>query len=111
MAGAGNDTLVAGEADWLDGGAGHDDFVLNEWLSEGGDAATIGDYNPEEDQIVVVYDPASYPEPAVSVAPAEGSAGDMEVFLNGTLVARVLGSPGLTVAELTLLPTGVAEAA
>ncbi len=109
--GAGHDTLLAGEGDWLDGGAGHDDFVLNEWLAAGGDAATIGDYNPDEDQIVVVYDPASYPEPELSVAPTEGSPNDMEVFLNGTLVAHVLDSPDLTVADLTLLPTAMAQAA
>ncbi|WP_284163938.1 calcium-binding protein [Frigidibacter sp. SD6-1] len=108
--GAGDDTLVAGEADWLDGGEGHDSFVLSEWLDEAHEAATIGDYNATEDQIVVVYDAAAHPDPLLSLSPADDGQGegDMNLFLDGMLVARVLGSPDLAVSDIQLLPAQAA---
>ena len=102
--GEGDDTLVAGADGWLNGGEGADDFILNKWLDEPHEAATIDDYKPDEDQIVVVYDPVAHPDPHLSVSPIEGAGGDMNIFLNDLLVARVLGSPSLTVDDLQLLP-------
>ena len=100
----GDDTLVAGGDDWLTGGEGRDDFILNQWLDEPHEAATIADYAPDEDQIVVVYNAEDYPQPELSLEPEGNDTGDMNVFLNGTLVARVLASPDLTLADLQLLP-------
>ncbi|MFO1176102.1 MAG: hypothetical protein U1E48_13025 [Paracoccaceae bacterium] len=91
--------------DWLTGGAGHDDFILHDWLGQPQPETTvIGDYNPHEDQIVVVYDPADHPDPHLSLAPATDGSGDMHVLLDGSRIASVLASPGLTLAELKLLP-------
>ena len=51
--GDGDDTLTLGAGDLGTGGAGADDFILSQWLGEGG-FATIADYQAGEYQIEVV---------------------------------------------------------
>lgn len=109
--GAGDDTLVAGEADWLNGGAGADDFVISQWLDQADKAVTIGDYDPGEDQLVVVYDATLHPDPHVIVEPADGDWGEVNIFLDGTHIASVMGDPDLSLADLRLLPLDQQQAA
>ncbi|MGB7268768.1 MAG: calcium-binding protein [Albidovulum sp.] len=109
--GAGNDTIVAGEADWVEGGEGADDFILNAWLAEPHANATIGDYDHDEDQIVVVYDPADYPDPVLTLNVTNAETGDVEILLNGNPIAHVLASPDLAVDDLALVPTSAPQPA
>lgn len=108
--GAGSDTLDAGEGDWLTGGPDRDDFILGQWLDEPHEAATIGDYEPGTDRIVVVYDAGLHPNPTLTVRPSGGNEGDVDILLGQTLVARVLNAPSLSADDLDLVPTrGAAE--
>lgn len=89
--GTGNDVLVLGSGDHGFGDAGEDQFVLHDWLAEGG-VAQVSDYDPALDQLVVVYDPAAIPDPVLSVeTSADGT--ESTLLLNGAALAVVKGGP------------------
>ena len=117
--GAGNDTLIGGAGgDWLTGGEGHDTFHLPgnvapdpadaDWAPAG--ATVVTDYNPAEDRLVVIYDAAAHPTPHLTLAPDATHAGDTQVFLDGRHIATIQSSPGLTAADLHLMPAAGADA-
>ena len=58
-----------------------------------GARSTIADFNPAEDQLFVVYDPALHPDPQLSVT---DDGGDALIHLDGAEVARVTGGAGLS---------------
>src|SRR5690606_2909716 len=87
---AGNDTLVVGAGDYATGGDGDDDFVLKEWMSESS-VANIMDYDPGQDQLVVVYDAAVHTDPVLSIQANEGGTGQT-ILLDGEKVAVVNGA-------------------
>ncbi|VDC23723.1 Hemolysin, chromosomal [Pseudogemmobacter humi] len=88
--GEGDDQLWLGAGDYGHGGGGADEFILTQWLGEGG-FATISDYDTAEDQIVLVYDPAAHPDPAISVQPTGDGSGSL-IMLDGFVLAEVNGS-------------------
>ncbi len=88
--GAGDDTLVLGSGDHASGGDGEDDFVLHDWLTEGG-VAHISDYDVSRDQLIVMYDPVAHPDPALTLEVTEDGR-ETTVLLNGSPVATVQGS-------------------
>lgn len=86
---AGNDTLVVGSGDHAHGGEGEDEFVLHDWLAEGG-VAHVADYDASLDKLIVVYDPAVHPDPVLTVEMnAEGT--ETTLFLDGTPMATIRG--------------------
>lgn len=88
--GAGNDTLVIGAGDYASGGEGEDDFVLQDWLTEGG-VAHISDYDADRDQLIIMYDPAAHPDPELTLQTSD--TGDQStILLDGSPVATVQGS-------------------
>lgn len=89
--GTGNDSLVLGSGDFATGGDGDDDFVLQEWLTEGG-VAHIDDYDAARDQLIIAYDPAAHPDPALTLELSPDGA-QSTVLLDGAPVATVRGSP------------------
>jgi Ca2+-binding RTX toxin-like protein len=101
--GVGDDTIIAGHDDWAEGGEGSDVFQLPDWLGEDDGPAVIADYNPEEDRLVMLYDPATHPDPEVTVEPDPVLADAMHILIGGTVVAHVLGAPGLTAADVELM--------
>jgi Ca2+-binding RTX toxin-like protein len=105
-AGNGDDTLLLGENDVATGDDGHDSFVLGDWLSGGG-FAHIQDYNPEEDQIVLVYDANSHPDPNLLLV-RDSESDDVTVFFDGVPLAMVQNGAGLTPADIRLDATGSA---
>lgn len=109
--GRGDDTILVGRDDWADGGEGADGFVLSDWLAEAEGSATIGDYDPAEDQLVIVYDPTGHPDPVVAVEPDEGTEGAIHILLDGAIIARVLDNPDLTAADITLIAQDEVQAA
>lgn len=99
--GAGDDRLMIGAKDYAHGGEGADTFALDDWIS-GGDIAHISDYTPGEDQIFVVYDPASHPDPALTLVGTPGSA-DATVMLDGLPVAYIAGGAGMDLSAIRLV--------
>jgi Ca2+-binding RTX toxin-like protein len=99
--GEGDDTLTLGAGDYATGGEGSDDFVLSQWLGEGGHA-TISDYNADEDQIVVVYDASAHADPELTLAPVDGTS-DVTIMLNGAPVGVVSDGAGMDLSDITLL--------
>ncbi|MGQ0565307.1 MAG: calcium-binding protein [Gemmobacter sp.] len=99
--GAGDDWLGLGQGDQAHGGEGADTFAIDGWIGAG-EIAQISDYAPGEDEIVVVYDPATHPDPQLSVVSAPGSA-DATVLLDGMPVAHVAGGAGMDAGALRLV--------
>ncbi len=88
--GAGNDTLVLGAGDHASGGEGDDDFVLQDWLTDGG-VAHISDYDADRDQLIIMYDPNAHPDPELTLEVSEDGE-QSTILLNGAPVATVQGS-------------------
>lgn len=88
--GAGNDTMLLGAGDHATGDDGEDTFVLAE-VGGGGVLAEIGDYDATQDQLVVMYDPSTHPDPQISVEPAADGT-HSTILMDGTPVAVVRGS-------------------
>ncbi len=101
--GAGNDTLIAGAGDFLNGGEGEDSFILGQWL-QGGDPVSLVDYDADEDQILLHYDPMRVPEPDVEIRFGEDALDTAQIWLNGHFVAQVSNAPDLTIADVGLIP-------
>lgn len=97
----GNDTLVVGAGDYATGGAGEDEFILQEWMSESS-VANIMDYDPAQDQLVVVYDPTIHTDPVLTIQPNPGGTGQ-SILLDGAKVAVVNGAP-LGLSDIRLVP-------
>lgn len=85
-----------------EGDPGADQFILKEWLSEGG-IATISDYDAAEDQIVLVYDPDTHADPQLSLS-AVAETEDVEILLDGEVIGRVTDGAGLSEKDILLLP-------
>ena len=100
--GAGDDVLIAGQGDLLHGGEGSDQFVLGDWLA-GQNAATILDYDPQADQIVLWYDATQIAAPELTITFSETDPAIAEIRLEGHVIAHVLNAPDLTVDQITLM--------
>lgn len=101
--GTGDDVLMIGAGDFAHGGEGADDFVLGDWIGDG-DVAHISDYNPNEDDIVVLFDAVAHPDPHVELITEDGSD-DATVLLDGIPLAVIANGAGLSVDALTLMPS------
>jgi hypothetical protein len=97
--GNGDDVLRIGSGDIATGGTGADRFEIG--AGGAASAATIMDFDADQDEIVVFYDAAS-PAPVVSLAP--GSMPDaVTVMLDGLPVAQVHGGGVLTPGAIRLV--------
>ncbi len=88
-AGTGDDTVIFGVGDTVTGGSGTDTFMALSWL-EGQPAATITDFNPNEDNLIYSYH-ESEAEPVMSLSMVENDDGTSDALIsaNGQLVLRV----------------------
>jgi Ca2+-binding RTX toxin-like protein len=87
--GSGNDTMILGSGDQAYGDAGEDEFVVHDWLKEGG-VAHVTDYDAALDKLVVIYDPSVHPDPILSLeVTPDGS--ESTLLLDGLPVATVRG--------------------
>ncbi len=100
----GNDTIVLGAADIATGGEGADNFQISETVTHGA-APEIGDYNADEDQLVVMYDSSHHPDPQLTVK-VSADGGTSTILLDGQAVAVVRGSP-VDPADIRLLSNAV----
>jgi hypothetical protein len=101
--GRGDDTLHIGASDYAFGDEGADRFVLSDWAAGEDSFAHISDFNPAEDEILVLYDAEAYPDPQLSLEDA--GEDDVTVLLNGLPLAHIAGGSGLDVASLRLVPS------
>ncbi|MDA3888846.1 MAG: hypothetical protein PF443_08630, partial [Allgaiera sp.] len=90
---------VLGALDHATSGAGADIFAFGEWGASG--PAMIHDYDPAEDELVLVYDPALHPDPLLSIEPG-GEDGSVYLSLDGTRLAEVANGEGLSPEDVTL---------
>lgn len=81
--------MVLGSGDHAHGDDGEDDFILHDWLTEGG-VAHVSDYDAALDKLVVVYDPAAHPDPILSIEVSPDGS-ESTLLLDGAPVATVRG--------------------
>lgn len=95
----GNDRIMVGAGDSASGGEGEDEFILQEWMNES-QVAQVLDYDPGQDQLVIVYDAAVHTDPVLTIEPNATGSGQ-SVFIDGSKVAVVYGGP-INVADIRL---------
>ncbi len=100
--GVGDDTLLAGHDDWATGGDGADEFALASWLGDDGGIATIADYDPGADRLVLLYDPRVHPDPAVTVEQPGMAGAAARILIDGMAVAQVFGADTIDPADILL---------
>lgn len=71
---------------------------------------TIRDFDPEADQIEILYDPEILPDPTIEVVDFEDGTG-ASILMNGETLLHVVGAQGLDPSRIALQPTGTAAAA
>jgi Ca2+-binding RTX toxin-like protein len=111
--GEGDDTLDGGAgADYLNAGAGNDVLRLSSDTYATGDAGAdrfemmapgsslIADFNPEEDSLVVVYEPPA--DGGVPDVTVQTDGKDALILMDGEVLARVANGAGLTPADIQL---------
>lgn len=87
--GAGNDFIIFGVDDTVTGGSGEDTFFAPSWL-EPGEAATVTDFDPEEDRLIYSYhETQDEPEMTMRLVENEDGTSDVIVSANGSDVLRV----------------------
>ena len=93
--------MHAGSGDYAHGGAGADQFEVDD-IAAGDPVAQIVDFYRREDALVLLYDAAHHADPEVSIVTEAGSP-DAVVLLDGIPVAYALGGAGLKLAgDVTL---------
>jgi hypothetical protein len=101
--GCGDDALLIGAGDYAHGGEVANRFAIGDWVNDG-DIAHISDYNPDEDDIVVLYDATAHPDRHIELISEDGS-GDATLFLDGIPLAIITNGAGLSVDALKLVPS------
>jgi hypothetical protein len=76
-------------------------FVLQEWMSKTS-VAHIMDYDPGQDQLVVVYDAEVHTDPVLTIEKNPGGTGQT-ILLDGAKVAVVNGA-SVTLSDIRLVP-------
>jgi Ca2+-binding RTX toxin-like protein len=100
--GDGNDWLLAGGGDIVTGGAGADNIVLGDWLA-GADAVDLIDFDPTEDQLVVLWDLTGDPDPQIEIRTDADNPTLSHIVLDGVEIASVNTPDGLTAADILLV--------
>ncbi|SEP08117.1 Hemolysin-type calcium-binding repeat-containing protein [Salinihabitans flavidus] len=98
--GAGDDLLMAGSGDIVTSGEGADTITLHDRMSE---AATVIDYDPDEDNLVLLMNEADV-APDLSLVPDADDPGTSHLLLDGVEIAAIRGGGDLSLADITLLP-------
>jgi Ca2+-binding RTX toxin-like protein len=99
--GAGNDILLGGLGnDSLDGGDGADTVLVGDWID---DPVTLHDFDPAEDQIVVIYDAQSDAAPELSLQSDADHPDQVTLMMDGAPIITVRADAGLTLQNVALL--------
>ena len=105
--GEGDDILVLGSGDIAHGGGGADNFLLGDWI-QGETPATILDFTPDQDRIVIGYDSSS-PVPEVSIE-RDPVSNVLGVAVDGRIVALLPGVEALDADDIHLVALDPADA-
>jgi len=101
MGGFGDDVLLIGSQDTATGGDGSDVFTLGTWI-QSGSSAVIQDYDPADDEIIVVHEGSA---PALTIV--DDGATNALIQLDGTTIASVTGAAAtLSLANVSLVSVG-----
>jgi len=106
--GDGDDTLVAGSGDIVTVGEGADHVILDQTaVGLAGDSAAVDliDYDPDEDQLMVLWEPDGNAEPEISVEQNPDNPDQHIIRLDGEEAVRVNGSAPLSDADIQLIRT------
>ena len=98
--GEGDDTLMPGSADFAEGQAGADDFIVKQGAEI---LPVIADFDAAEDQMIL-HLPNSVAQDA-QVGLVQDQDGTMLVTVNGDPVVRMLQGGGLAVADIVIVRT------
>lgn len=96
--GWGDDVLHLGAGDYGNGGQGADNFTLQDF-GAGSPVVQITDFDPSEDQLVVMYDAALHPDPQLSVTAGGGA---IILMLDGVPVASLTNGATLDLESVQL---------
>jgi Ca2+-binding RTX toxin-like protein len=99
--GGGNDILHLGAGDYGNGGEGADQFELHD-IGPNDPTPQIVDYNPAEDHLILLYDPAQHPDPQLST---QITGTGTTLLLDGIGVADLQGATGLDLSTVELRAT------
>ena len=109
--GDGADTLEIGAGDVATGGEGADLFLLGDWI-DGTEAATLMDFDPAEDQLMVLYqDIPGQPDPELSIRASAVSPGVVEILLDGEVLAELPEADAPTLDSIVLIAESSASLA
>ena len=100
--GAGDDHLRVGPGDIATGGAGANLFALQDF-APGLPLSDITDYDPAQDDLLVIYDPAVHPAPQLTTEAQDGSE-DVTLLLDGVAIALIRDAAGLDLSLIRLQP-------
>ena len=96
--GDGDDTLHLGAGDYGHGGAGADSFTLQDF-GPGAPLMQITDFDPAEDDLVVIYDSALHPDPQLSLTEGNGAT---LLLLDGVPLASLTAGASIDLAAIRL---------
>jgi Ca2+-binding RTX toxin-like protein len=96
--GEGDDILHLGAGDYGHGGAGADSFTLQDF-GPGAPLMQITDFDPAEDDLVVIYDSALHPDPQLSLTEGNGAT---LLLLDGVPLASLTAGANIDLAAIRL---------
>lgn len=100
--GGGDDLIVAGGADIVTAGDGADTIVFGDWITDDAPASLI-DYDAAEDQLIMVWDLQTSPNPDIEMLADDSVAGLCHILVDGIEIASVSGNQTLKVSDIVLV--------
>lgn len=100
--GGGADTLIAGPDDIVTAGEDDDTIIVGDWATDE-HAAELLDFDPAEDQLVVVWDLGVADPPTVEVIADADVPGLSHVTIDGAEVAQVHAGGRFTAGDVILI--------
>ncbi|MBL4768523.1 MAG: calcium-binding protein [Rhodobacteraceae bacterium] len=100
--GSGDDVIVAGETDIVTAGDGADTVIFGDWITKDAPAILM-DYDAAEDQLIVVWDLQSSPDPDIEVVADDSVAGLSHILVDGVEIAAVTGNQTVKVSDIILV--------
>jgi len=101
---AANEEIDVTALDFVTGGGGADVFTLEAGVGIG-EQAEIADFDPENDQLIVLWDDSEGEvAPELSLGTVEGAPDLAQVLLDGVVVAHVSGAGALAAEDIELVP-------
>jgi hypothetical protein len=96
--GSGDDLLLLGAGDYANGGEGSDAFALQD-IQPGDPLVQITDFNPAQDELVVLYDANIHPNPELTLHEVSGAS---ILMLDGVPLASLTNGAVIDLATVQL---------